>query len=786
MREITDYYTYPERARKKMKMAQELKNPVYLYGATGYGKTSFLTHYFKGKKYRYFSAGEVLEIDLLPENFGQGEIVIVDDIQWAEPVSIREKIVQLIKQGDTWVILSGRCECPGWLLEVSLKMRTMIVIDDKDLLLSPQSVKRFFIECNVPYKEDEFPMLVEFSRGHGMTVKMVADLLKQGVSNCKELMHRVQELFWDYLDENICNQWNVDLQEFLLQLSIVDSFTVSMAEAVTDKKNVYEMIKKAREAGNFLKEEAGVYTIDKTLLNCLRRKLLQEYSDDYRMDLYYNAGRFYEQQGRVVEALKMFERCKNENRISSILIENARKDPNSGFLYELRHYYLLLPKEKIEGSLELTAGMSMLESMMFHLEESEEWYQILKKKEADLTGGEKRNARNWIAYLDIALPHRGSSDIAELIKSAAVLLLNRKLSLPEFSITSGLPSQMNGGKDFCEWSKIDRQLAASIGKLIPVVFGKYGRGMVELALAESFFEKGEDDYEVLRLVSTGLLQADSGGKPEQSFVGNAILARLRLFSGEAKEAVELMQNFKRKVQKEAGIHGRILINTDAFLCRLFLYQGEMAGVDEWMNLAPDEQDDFFTMERYRYLTKIRVYMSYGSYEKAMFLLEKISYYAEKMQRTYIKIEVLVLRAILLYRMKRENWKEVLEEGYTMAEEYHFVRLLSREGAALLSLLNEAKFPVKKREFYDSVLTETEKMNRLYPSYLKKNSADLSFSENAIKILRLQAAGMTYEEIAVLLDVNVGTVKYHCKENYKKLGVKGKAAAVSEARKRKLI
>ncbi len=786
MREITDYYTYPERARKKMKMAQELKNPVYLYGATGYGKTSFLTHYFKGKKYRYFSAGEVLEKDLLPENFGQGEIAIVDDIQWAEPASIRERIVQLIKQGDTWIILSGRCECPGWLLEVSLKMRTMTVIDEEDLLLSTQSIKNFFIDCNVPYKEDELPMLVEFSRGHGMTVKMVADLLKNGVSNIEELTHRVQKLFWDYLDENVCNQWNVELQEFLLQLSIVDSFTACMAEAITDKKNVYEMIKRARGAGNFLKEEAGVYTIDKTLLNCLRRKLLQEYSDDYRMDLYYNAGRFYEQQGRVVEALQMFEQCKNENRISSILVENARKDPNSGFLYELRHYYLLLPKEKIEESLELIAGMSMLESLMFHLEESEEWYRVLKKKEADLTGGEKRNARNWIAYLDIALPHRGSSDIAELIKSAATLLLNRKLSLPEFSITSGLPSQMNGGKDFCEWSKIDKQLAASIGKLIPVVFGKYGRGMVELALAESFFEKGEDDYEVLRLVSTGLLQADAGGKPEQSFVGNAILARLRLFGGEAKEAVELMQNFKRKVQKETGTPGRILINIDAFLCRLFLYQGEMAGVDEWMNLAPDEQDDFFTMERYRYLTKIRVYMSYGSYEKAMFLLEKISYYAEKMQRTYIKIEVLILRAILLYRMERENWKEVFEEVYTMAEEYHFVRLLSREGVALLPLLNEAKLPVKKQEFYDSVLAETEKITRLYPSYLKKNSSDLSFSENAIKILRLQAAGMTYEEIAGLLDVNVGTVKYHCKENYKKLGVKGKAAAVSEARKRKLI
>ena len=91
-------------------------------------------------------------------------------------------------------------EKPVFYTKCLRKCVAMTVIDDKDLLLSPQSVKNFFIDCNVPYKEDELPMLVEFSRGHGMTVKMVADLLKQGVSNCKELMHRVQELFWDYLE----------------------------------------------------------------------------------------------------------------------------------------------------------------------------------------------------------------------------------------------------------------------------------------------------------------------------------------------------------------------------------------------------------------------------------------------------------------------------------------------------------------------------------------------------------------------------------------------------------
>ena len=787
MREISNYYIYPERARKKMRMAHELKSPVYLYGATGYGKTAFLEHYFKGKEYRYFLAGEVLESQLLPENFKRGEIVIIDDIQLAEPTGVREKIIQLIRKNDVWMILCGRCECPGWLLAVSLKMRTMVTIEEDDFRLSPESIATFFMNCNVPYKEDELQDLITFSRGHGMTVMMIADLLVRGESDMAELKHKVQKLFWDYLDENVCNQWDVQLREFLMQLSIVDSFTIPMAEAITDKENVRELLKKAKETGNFLKEEAEVYTMDRTLHNCLHRRLLCECSEDYRMDLYYNAGRFYEQQGKAIEALKMFELCKNENRISSILIENARKDPNSGFLYELRHYYLLLPKEKIESSLDLTAGMSMLESLRFHVEESEYWYQVLKEKENILTGSEKKAARNWLAYLDIALPHRGSANLVEIFKKFGVLLMNRQLALPEFSVTSGTPSQMNGGKDFCDWSKIDRQLANSIGKLIPLILGKYGRGMVDLALAESIFEKGEDDYEVLRLVSTGILQADNGGKLEQSFVGNAILARIRLINGEVAEAEKLIQNFRKRVlDNEEKIISKVLVNVDAFLCRLYLYQGEKAQIEEWMKQAPNEEEDFFSMDRYRYLTKIRVYIVYGSYEKAFLLLEKMAYYAEKMERTFIKIEVLILKAILSYRMKRKDWKEKLEQGYSLAEEYHFVRILSREGTALLPLLEGVSLPVTDKEFYKQVMKETEQMSSLYPSYLRKNSADFSFPENAIKILRYQAEGMTNEEIARLLGVNVGTVKYHCKENYKKLGVKGKAAAISEARKRKLI
>lgn len=79
------------------------------------------------------------------------------------------------------------------------------------------------------------------------------------------------------------------------------------------------------------------------------------------------------------------------------------------------------------------------------------------------------------------------------------------------------------------------------------------------------------------------------------------------------------------------------------------------------------------------------------------------------------------------------------------------------------------------------------MALLYPSYLKSESASkVSFSDNALHILRLQAEGMSNKEIADVLNIAINTVKYHSRENYKKLNVSSKAAAVTEARKRNLI
>ena len=60
------------------------------------------------------------------------------------------------------------------------------------------------------------------------------------------------------------------------------------------------------------------------------------------------------------------------------------------------------------------------------------------------------------------------------------------------------------------------------------------------------------------------------------------------------------------------------------------------------------------------------------------------------------------------------------------------------------------------------------------------------TEKALIILRMQAEGMSVEEIAKQLDLSKAGVKYYNQETYKKLGVNNKSAAVAEAINRRLI
>ena len=785
------FYIRPAAANRKMKLAQSLLQTVYLYGVSGCGKTAFLRDFIGKRSFLYFSAENLKEEDLRIDSGRKQTIVVIDDLHLLRNDELKDsltiRIEELAARPDVWLILSGRCRIPAWLTPVYYR-RVFAVIDEEDFLLSKEEITEYLSSWNLAPADEDLDKIVQLSFGIGVVVRLVAIELQAGVTFDDAGIEKMRSRYLDYMDHHVYNQWDLDIHDFLMQVCIVDEFDRRLAEMITGRNDVDRMIGRAEQLGCFLekKEAAGrtVYEIRPSMRKAMRRRLLRMYTKERREHLYYNAGLYYELTDDTPNALIMYETCQDLERIAELLIANARKNPASGHYYELRKYYLSLPEEMIRESIELMAGMSMLQAILLNVEESERWYGELLRSAAALSGSAAKAARGKLVYLDIALPQRRTKTLPDILKNAAVLMTSRRISLPEFSITSNLPSQMNGGKDFCGWSRKDRELANRLGKVLEFVLGKYGKGLINIALAESFLEKGGDSYEIANLANKGMMQAQAGGKNEQCFVAAGMLVWLHVLNNHADDARELLAGFRKKVLHEGSV--RLLPNLTALEIRVALYQGKTAEVLEWLEQAPDEEIEVPAMERFRFLAKARIYLMTGRYDRAIHLLQRLLYYADLMDRSYIRMEAGLLMAIARYRTEDPLWDEVFGKVMTEAESYHFIRMISREGAAVNRMLRETAWQSGDPEYLRAVTAETEKMARTYPGYLKTVAEEAAFGENAIRILKLQAEGLTAADIAGVLGLSVENVKYHNKQNFRKLGVNSKTAAVTEARKRKII
>lgn len=812
---IDDKYVRPSRAAETMKAAQGISQTLYIFGAAGYGKTTLVADFLARRKYCYYSISEadaiqnmLQELETITREMRNGhcsrhQVIVIDDLHLLETAESREQCCKIIDKlagmNGLWLILISRSPVPRWLKPLYIKY-LFAIIDEEKLQLTDKEREAVFEKWDIYMAQDIAEQIWKLSKGYPMFLRVLTIQMKK-LKGAREMdsteYHMAVEEsiglamqdIQDYLGTYVYEQWNVELQEFLMDISVVERFDLQMAQLVTKKNNVGSLIAQAQETGNFLEktEENGeeIYYLRELVRQTLLRGLLRKCTQTHINDLYYSAGNAYEIRNDVPAALRMYEKCRNEEGISRLLIQNARKNPGVGHYYELRKYYFALPIEVIRESAELIAGMSMLQSVLMNTEESEMWYQELVQYAKKQTGSRKRMAQARIVYLDIGLPHRGTAHIAELFRNAGALLV-RGVSLPEFSVTNNQPSMMNGGKDFCEWSRRDRELAKSIGKAASLVLGSYGKGLVNLALAESIFEKGADNYEVASLANKGRMQAESGGKLEQVFVAVGLLIQLYILNNHMEDAFEMLEGFR---EQTADVAPQILPNVDTLKIRLLLYMGRSrsAEVAKWIAQAPDEDSGFCTLERFKYMAKVRAYLADGRKEKAVVLLQRMIIYAKKMQRTYIRIQSYILLAIAQFRLENTDWHETLQKAITEAESYHFVRILTREGIALWELLKVGDFTWHDMEYKKQVLSECKYIANIYPDYLsEKREGVVLLSDKALQILRMQAKGLTVQQIAEQLGLSRAGVKYYNQETYKKLNVNGKAAAVCEARNRGLI
>lgn len=405
------------------------------------------------------------------------DAVLLDNLQALKSPNGQQSLCEAIRQHpEIHFVLLSRGTIPGWLMPFRYEPR-MQVFEMKDLMLDQETAEKVLNLAGVSPSPAEMSVIMERSMGYPLAMSILCQQMQDGRRYGDAVDADVRRELFVHFRTAVYLRFEPPARRLLLNLAPFEPFDVEFAQILSGNSHAGELLGE-------LQQDTSMFLYD-DLHHCrflpdFRQYLLwqqeREYSAEEQNRLYSRAALYYELHDDYKSALDCYTRCGEYQKVSDLLIKNSELHPGLAHYDEMESYYRSLPREQVLASPALMSGMSMLCSICLDYEGSEAWYQELQDYAAKLkrSDPEYKTVRGRLAYLDIGLPQRSVNDFKAMLPSLITLLTNREIVLPEFSVTSRLPSIMNGGKDFCEWSKEDSDLYRKFRIPVSLLLGRDG------------------------------------------------------------------------------------------------------------------------------------------------------------------------------------------------------------------------------------------------------------------------------------------------------------------------
>ena len=759
---------------------------LFFSAPCGFGKSAAADALLSGRDVLRLDAGTAdFSLAALKDGWS---ILLIDNFQQMREEQDGQTLCELIRADPARrFILISRGTPPGYLTAFQYT-GLMTTLEADDLLFDREDIRRFFATSGVPVTDGEISSILRESIGYPLGVAVTVRCMSGGKPFSPEIVARAFREVFTYFEDAIYRRFDLPVRRFLLELAPFESFDLEMARMVSGDPYAGELLNWLLSHTTMLRyDDVQRFHFWPQFRAFLLWEMEREYSEEKRKALFSRGALYYELREDYVHALDCYTKGGDHAKVSELLIRNAELHPGMGHYGEMEKYYRSLPAAEILASPALMQGMSMLCALSMDYEGSERWYRELREfagrcGKEDAAG---KQARSRLAWLDISLPQRGVEGLTETIPAVFRLLANKEVSLPPFSVTSALPSIMNGGKDFSAWSKRDDLLYQTLRVPVETVLGRDGIGLADCAIAESKFEKGENISGRMLALIPRMSEIRQRGTLDMEFAVNGLLARTQLADGQSKDARRTLQSLRESFAAEG--QDRFLPNLDAMLCRVALRTGDLDGADAWYReKAPRDPMRVNAMKRYLYLTQAMVELADGKPDTALMTLAPLETYIRSCGRHIDGIHWNVLTAISLYRSKNELWRQRLGSALDAAAEFHFIRTVSVYGTAVLPLLEELAWDGNAK-WYKRLVADVRAQAAFYPRFLQTRLAPSeALTPTELQILHLICADKSNAEIGQIMDIKLPTVKTHVSHILDKLDVKRRSEAKTAAKRLRLI
>ncbi len=759
---------------------------IYFGAPCGFGKTVTANALLAGHTVCRRSAAQPDDLTAPPS--AACDTMLMDDIQLLKDPADQEAVCGWINSRPAMhFVLLGRGVLPGWLLPYQLA-GLLLHIEAQQLMLDRATIGKLLEQGGAEPTSVELNAILRDTEGYPMAVFLLCRHLEGGAPYTEQTVSAVQRELFFYFEETVYRRFELPLRQLLVGLAPFETFDAELAKLASGDSRVNDLISQLlHDTTMLLFDGVETYHFWPIFRSFLLWEMKQDCTVEQQNDIYSRAGLYYELHDDYTRAMDCYIQSGEHAKVSNLLIKNFERHPGVAHYYEMEQYYFSMPRQDILRSPTLMCGMSMLTAMCLDFETSEQWYTELQNYAARLQKSDAnyKEAKSRLIYLDIGLPQRGCKGLVELIGTVFRAMADKDAKLPAFSVTSTLPSIMNGGKDFCEWSKMDDLLYATMRLPVETVLGKDGVGLADCAICESKFEKGEDVSVRLLGLMARMNEIRRKGTPDIAFAAMGLMIRVQVMQGKAQTALETLEEVRQSLV-DAG-QTRFLPNVDAMRCRIWLRLGAQEKIDSWLREnAPSTMPHFRAMWRYQYMTKAMVQIANGAPEEALLSIAPLLPYCEHCARIMDVLHLRLLTAICHYRQKDDAWKTELAAALDTAAGYHFITPVAQYGAAILPLLNDGGWN-QNAAFYGQLLAAVREQTVNYPDFLRPAVAladPLTPAET--QVLKLLCHNRSNQEIADILGVKLPTVKSQVRSILQKLGTKRRIEAKEAAETLHLI
>ncbi len=769
----------------------------------------------------------------------QTGVLVLDDYHVIDAPAVHAALAFLVDHlpAQLHLVVAGRTDPPLPLARLRARDQ-LIELRAADLAFTPIESAAFLNEImRLNLTQADVAALAERTEGWIVGLQMAA-LSLQGRADRSDFVRAFtgsHRFVLDYLIEEVLERQPIDVQDFLLQTSILDQMTAALCAALTGRADSQAVLQQLEQANLFivpLDDERRWFRYHHLFADLLRSRLIQT-RPELVPSLQRRASEWYARNDLLAEAMKAAVAAGDVDGVARLAEENVIALMDHGELSKLVGWMNAVPVEVMRTRPWLCVAHAWAAVYAGQMSAVEPCLQEAERVLLEQAANQSRDARLFghIATIrsNVALLVGDDDHAVELACDALQNLSDKDFLARSFALrVLGLTYRTDGDLDTAlillrEASDMNRR-AGDSHLAITVLHDLARTEMLHGELQQAFATCQEG----LRLVeehqrrgggqlpATGCIYALLGRVLcEQNDLAAAInyaqtsvalsrhwelaevladcyvdLSMILRTRGELDAALDAIRAARQTAQRLSDWYVSMI---EPYQMRIHLARGEMAALAHWVARQQSVTDfgrNVYTAHNGFILA--RIFIAQQRYGEALPVLEQVLRSSETVQVIDHVLEALVLEALTFEAQHKTDLAlNVLKRALALGEPRGYVRVFVDEGAPMADLLRQAAARGMSIDYVQRLLAalkdeQDRRERRLHPSALNARPLSEPLTDRELEVLRLVAIGQSNEVIAATLVISVETVKKHLKNIYGKLDVHSRLEAVNHVREAGLL